>query len=231
MKVTTLLMLLGFLPSAASATCQIEFEVQDDVDSKADYQLNYYHKSSLKTYDVGRLSSFNKMSVNLSQCPTERYSDLTLFKVNKEGNQLSFETKIFPQQRSVVFSHSNTLAFRSCVGCNWEEHKRVTKLIETQKLDKELKELFTQQPDYLSYNRYADVRATFGAKVRNIAMSEKESAYIVPPDLGLVLNDGPNARNMNKQWLNVLSPNKAFLRIFKAKLTSYSRQDWKRFRN
>ncbi|MDO6777239.1 hypothetical protein Q4591_17985 [Shewanella sp. 3_MG-2023] len=221
MKATTLFMLLGLLPSAASATCQIEFEVQGDVNPDIEYTLTYDYKLISKNYDIGKLTPFQKVEIDFTQCPEQRHADLTLHYVAEGVKQLAFETRYFPQQKAVVFSHANTLAYRSCVGCKSIQYGAVIEVIKAQAMDKELGELIAQQADYLNYDRYADVRAVFGDKVRTIVRDVKELAYIVPPNIGVIENTGPSARDMTQQWLNVLLPNKAFGHVLKARFTNY----------
>ncbi|MGI2226055.1 hypothetical protein [Shewanella frigidimarina] len=70
MKVIGLLVLLGLSPMTAFASCNIDFEVQGELDSTLQYQLTYYNTlHSRKTMDLNNLTAFTKNNIELPGCP------------------------------------------------------------------------------------------------------------------------------------------------------------------
>ena len=111
---------------------------------------------------------FTKNNIELPGCPQKHKADMTLTYTKEGTSYIVFESHLFPNQSSIYFSHSNTLAFRSCAGCDLQQYTYVAKEIQKQGMDKELNALVVQQADYLDYLRYADVRAVFGERSKNV---------------------------------------------------------------
>jgi hypothetical protein len=218
MKVIGLLVLLGLSPMAAFASCNIDFEVQGELDPTLQYQLTYYNTlHSRKTMDLNNLTAFTKNNIELPDCPQKHKADMTMTYTKEGTSYIVFESHLFPNQSSIYFSHSNTLAFRSCAGCDLQQYSYVAKEIQQQGMDTELNALVAQQADYLDYLRYADVRAVFGARSKAIVKAAIESGYTTPPNIGAINEDPPHTRDVLEQWLTILAPQKAFKGILEAK--------------
>ncbi|GIU51598.1 hypothetical protein TUM4438_41820 [Shewanella sairae] len=224
MKFTTLFILLGIVPTTAMANCQIEFEVQEQLSPNTEYKLNYSYKMTFETHDVGALTPFQSVKLNVAQCPEDRNADLSLLYMDNGTEQLSFETRLFPKQSKAIFSHNHTLAYRFCAGCDLTQYSNVAAKVKNKQMGEELALLIEQQPNYLSYNHYAALRTVFGNKVRNISIANAEAAYLTPPIIGQVQSKPPATRDISKQWLNVLVPNKAFMRALTDNTAHYSQQ-------
>ena len=214
MKVIGLLVLLGLSPMAAFASCNIDFEVQGELDPTLQYQLTYYNTlHSRKTMDLNNLTAFTKNNIELPGCPQKHKADMTMTYTKDGTSYIVFESHLFPNQSSIYFSHSNTLAFRSCAGCDLQQYTYVAKEIQQQGMDKELNTLVVQQADYLDYLRYADVRAVFGERSKAIVKAAIEAGYITPPNIGAINEKPPHTRDVLDQWLAILAPQKAFKSI------------------
>ena len=218
MKTIGLLALCGLSTANVYASCNMDFEVQGELDPTLQYQLTYYNTlHSRKTMDLNNLTAFTKNNIELPDCPQKHKADLTMTYTKEGTSYIVFESHLFPNQSSIYFSHSNTLAFRSCAGCDLQQYTYVAKEIQEQGMDKELNALVVQQADYLDYLRYADVRAVFGERSKAIVNAAIEVAYITPPNIGAINEKPPHTRDVLKQWLAILAPQKSFKNILGAK--------------
>lgn len=218
MKVIGLLVLIGLSPITAFASCNIDFEVQGELDPRLQYQLTYYNTlQSRKTMDLNNLTAFTKTNIELPDCPQKHKADMTITYTEERTSYIVFESHLFPNQSSIYFNHSNTLAFRSCAGCDLQQYTYVANKIQQQDMDKELNALVVQQADYLDYLRYADVRAVFGERVKAIVNAAIEGGYTSPPNIGAINETPPHTRDVLEQWLAILAPQKAFKSILEGK--------------
>lgn len=214
MKMIGLLALCGLSTANVYASCNIDFEVQGELEPSLQYQLTYYNTlHSRKTMDLNNLAAFTKTNIELPDCPQKHKADMTITYTKEGISYIVFESHLFPNQSSIIFSNSNTLTFRSCAGCDLPQYRYVAKQIQQQGMDKELNALVVQQADYLDYLRYADVRAVFGERSKAIVKAAIEGGYTAPPNIGAIKQDPPHTRNVLEQWLAILAPQKSFKNI------------------